>query len=62
MYSYSAYDLRVRSVFELPELPVVDAQGCNSDVDIVSGDVDIVPDLVDGVGRQRIQGTLTRSV
>lgn len=41
-HRYSAYDLTIRSAFELPELP--DADDENSDVEFVAGDVDPVTD------------------
>jgi Fe-S cluster assembly ATPase SufC len=46
MYSYSAYDLRLRSEFELSELPSVDADDAGQDIDIVRGIID--PVSVDG--------------
>jgi len=48
MYTYSAYDLRLRSVFELPELPAIESDGNAPDIEIVRGTVEPVPETVEG--------------
>ena len=55
MYSYSAYDLRLRSVFELPELPAIDSESADPDINIVRNTVEPVPDTVEGTGGRRIE-------
>jgi len=55
MNSYSAYDLRLRSVFELPELAGIYAEEDDCDVNITQDEVEPVPESVDGVGGRRIQ-------
>jgi len=57
MYYYSAYDLLLRSAFELAELPAVNTTDVESDVDIVQGVVNPVPESVEGTGGRRISAT-----
>lgn len=57
MHSYSAYDLRLRSAFELLELPAVDATDASADVNVVRGGVDPVSESVEGTGGRRITAT-----
>ncbi|GAA0540556.1 hypothetical protein GCM10008994_14550 [Halorubrum ejinorense] len=54
MYRYSAYDLRLRSEFELPELSEIDLDEAEPDVEIVRGAVEHVPENVEGTGGRRI--------
>ena len=56
MNRYAAYGLRIESEFELPELPERDA---TDGVDAVfrRGDVEPVPETVDGTGGRRIEAT-----
>jgi len=57
MYTYSVYGLVVRSEFELPELPTVEADPANADVSFRRADVDPVPESVEGKGGRRIQAS-----
>jgi len=57
MYTYSAYDLRIRSTFELPEFQRADTRGTDTDVEIVRSSVESVPESVGGTGRRRIAAT-----
>lgn len=57
MYTYSAYDLQIRSVFELPELPLVDPTVSDGGIEIRRDAVEPVPDTVDGTGGRRILAT-----
>lgn len=57
MYTYSAYDLRLHSAFELPELPAVDATDIDPDVEIVRDSLEPVPEHVEGTGGRRIEAT-----
>jgi hypothetical protein len=54
MHRYSAYDLRVRSEFELPELSDIGLDEAEPDVKIVRGTVERVPENVEGTGGRRI--------
>ncbi|MDS0300231.1 hypothetical protein NDI76_15900 [Halogeometricum sp. S1BR25-6] len=56
MYSYAAYDLVIRSEFELPELPAT-ADSEKPDVEIKRGDVESVPESLDEFGEHRIVAT-----
>ena len=57
MYTYSAYDQRISSIFELPELPLVDTAVADADVEIRRDAVEAVPDTVEGTGGRRISAT-----
>jgi len=57
MYTYSAYDLQIRSVFELPELPLVKTAVTDTDIEVRREPVKSVPDTVDGTGGRRIVAT-----
>ena len=54
MYRYSAYDLRLRSEFELPELSDTGLDEADPDVEIVRGTVEHVSESVEGTGGRRI--------
>ncbi|ESP90003.1 hypothetical protein [Candidatus Halobonum tyrrellensis] len=56
-YYYSAYDLTIRSTFDLPELPSVERDESDIDVEFVHGAVEPVPESVEGVGGRRIEAT-----
>jgi len=60
MDTYSAYGLRIRSQFELPELPDADAGETSPDIVFQRGDVEPVPESVDGKGGRRIRATPDR--
>lgn len=57
MYTYTAYDLQLRSVFKLPELPAVEDNNNARDVEIIRGTVEPVPDSVKGTGGRRVLAT-----
>lgn len=56
-HTYSAYDLLLRSAFELSELPTIDGSSSSPDVEIRRGTVEPVSESVNGPGRQRIVAT-----
>ena len=53
MNYYAAYGMTIGSEIELPELPGAD--GTTADLVIRRGDVDAVPEWVEGEGQRRIQ-------
>ncbi|MDB2282651.1 hypothetical protein PM030_12290 [Halorubrum ezzemoulense] len=57
MYTYSAYDLLLRSAFELSELPTVEGSTGSPDVEIRRGTVDPVSESVEGTAGRRITAT-----
>lgn len=59
MHQYSAYELTIRSVFELPELPTVDEIAEGADVEFRRGRVEPVPETEDEFGGRRIAATPT---
>ena len=56
-HTYSAYDLLLRSAFELSELPKVERSSDSHNVEIRRGTVDPVPESVEGTGGRRIAAT-----
>lgn len=56
-YLYSAYDLLLRSAFELSELPTVGESSDPPDVEIRRGFVEPVSESVEGTGGRRIAAT-----
>jgi hypothetical protein len=57
MKDYTAYELTIRSAFDIPELQPLDDAVASPDVIIREGTVDPVPESVDGKGIERIQAT-----
>lgn len=57
MNYYTAYDLTIRSAYELPELPTIEKKQGNRDVEIRRSDVEPVPESVDGSEGRRIMAT-----
>ena len=57
MYTYTAYNQRIRSVFELSELPMIDTTTVDADVEIRRSTVEPVPNTVEGTGGRRIVAT-----
>lgn len=55
MNYYAAYGTTIQSAFEFPELPTIDRENVEADVEIRLGDVEPVPEWVEGEGKRRIQ-------
>lgn len=56
-HRYTAYDLTIRSAFELPELPAIEGDEGDADVEFSRGEVDPVPDSVEAFGGRRVAAT-----